>query len=362
MLKGKYTTRRRFYRVRLQRALLRTVLRRLHKWAPLREPRPGYTILIPCHHRLPEVLLPNLDLVAKQGLENLDRTVISFDTIESDRLREIAGRLEALYPQLCLEFRYQTPRQAAIIWKIGWAWVDIWLSYCKCLSAARTRYAMLHDMDAMLLRPGIVEERFAAMSRRGVEFLGTHWYIGNGNEAEDEMCFPVEMFVDVAFLRGRFKPVDMFNHVCMWNGRTVDFDVMLFPQTRGRRSLMPMPGEDMVHPGQVISQYVFLLSKAGYIPPERNNLFFIPYFLHLAGNQHVLLEHTQALEGALRTGIPFLGRRLNLVNLSALQVDWVEKQFSRVEQAIAGQMRPDVARYLRAIRRHAGGGSAGAAV
>src|SRR5688500_4847823 len=252
MLQGKYKSRVTFIKVRLQRALLRTVLRTLHSWEPLNDPQPGYTILIPCHHRLPEVLLPNLGLVARQGLSGLDKTVVSFDSVESPKLTEIADRLRGEYPQLRLEFVYQAPKQSRIIRKIGWAWVDIWLSYCKCLSAARTRYAMLHDMDAMLLRPGIIEERYAALVSREDQFLGTHWYVGNGNEAEDELCFPVEMFVDVAFLRERFRPVDMFNHVRVWNGRTVDFDVMLFPQTRGRRSLMPMPGEDMVHPGQVI--------------------------------------------------------------------------------------------------------------
>ena len=340
--------------MRLQRALLRAVLRTLHAWGPAEQLREGYTILIPCHHRLPEVLLPNLALVARQDLTNLDRTVVSFDAVQDERLSTIAERLQGEFPQLRLEFRYQTPRQAAVIRRIGWAWVDIWLSYCKCLSAARTRWAMLHDMDAMLLRPGIIEERFAALVERGDHFLGTHWYIGNGNEAEDRLCFPVEMFVDVAFLRSEFRPVDMFNHVCLWNGRTVDFDVMLYPQTRGRRSLLPMPGEDMVHPGQVISQYVFLLTRPGYIPPERNNLFFIPYFLHLAGDGAVLDQHTQALEVSKNSSVPFLGRVADLGRLTPIHVDWIGKQIGRIEQAIAGGLRGEVARYLGAIRSQVG--------
>ena len=357
MLQGKYKSRVTFTKVRLQRALLRTVLRTLHSWEPLKDPKPGYTILVPCHHRLPEVLLPNFALVARQGLTNLDKTVVSFDSVESPRLTEIADRLTGAYPELRLEFLYQSPSQAKIIRKIGWAWVDIWLSYCKCLSAARTRYAMLHDMDAMLLRPGIVEERYATLVSRGDQFLGTHWYVGNGNEAEDELCFPVEMFADVAFLREKFRAVDIFNHVCTWNGRTVDFDVMLFPQTRGKRSLLAMPGEDMVHPGQVISQYVFLLTRPGYIPPERNNLFFIPYFLHLAGEQAVLAEHTQALENSARTSVPFLGQVMDLSRLTPLHVDWIEKQIHRVENATVGETRQDVAAYVAAIRSQVQGRS-----
>ncbi len=263
------------------------------------------------------------------------------------------------FPQLRIEVLYQSPQQAKIIRRIGWAWVDIWLSYVKCLSAAQTRWAMLHDMDAMLLRPGIVEERFAAVVARGDQFLGTHWYIGNGNEAEDEMCFPVEMFVDVAFLRREFDPVDMFNHVCLWNGRTVDFDVMLWPQTRGKRSLLAMPGEDMVHPGQVISQYVFLQTKPGYIPPERNNLFFLPYFLHLAGNDTILGEHTRALASSPRSSVPFLGRTADLTRLSETHVTWVEKQVRRIEQALFGSVREEVAAYLEAIRSQVMGAKAG---
>lgn len=361
MLTGKYSSRLTFEKVRLQRAVLRALLRSLHRWQPLRDARPGYSILIPCHHRLAEVLLPNLRLVAQQGLPNLDRTVISFDSVPTPRLGELSEKLGREFPGLRLEVLYQSPAQAALIRKIGWAWIDIWLSYCKCLSAAQTRWAMLHDMDAMLLRPGIIERRFETIRQRGDQFLGTHWYVGNGNEPEDEMCFPVEMFVDVAFLRERFKPVHMFNHVQMWNGRTVDFDVMLYPQTRGKRSLLPMADEEMVHPGQVISQYVFLKTKPGYKLPERNNVFFVPYFLHLAGDPHILEQTTAALETSPSAAVPMLGAVADVSRLSRLHADWVLTQLRRVEEAIAGQVRPDVSRYLAAISRHAADNGAASA-
>ena len=106
----------------------------------------------------------------------------------------------------------------------------------------------------------------------------------------------------------------------------------------------------MVHPGQVISQYVFLLTKPGYIPPERNNLFFIPYFLHLAGDERVLAEHTKALETADRVAVPFLGRSADLSRLTPVHVEWIEKQVTRIEQALAGHLREGVHRYLAAIR------------
>jgi hypothetical protein len=110
----------------------------------------------------------------------------------------------------------------------------------------------------------------------------------------------------------------------------------------------------MVHPGQVISQCVFLLTRPGYIPPERNNLFFIPYFLHLAGDEAVLDQHTQALEVSERNSVPFLGRVADLGRLTPIHVDWIEKQIGRIEQATAGGLRGEVARYLGAIRSQVG--------
>ena len=354
MLRGKYTSRSRYLRARLQRSALRAVLRGLQSWGPPpKEPLPGYTIAIACHRRFPEMLIPNLRLLADQDLAHLDRVLIAFDGPREDKLAAVESRLRDQSPGVRFEFFYQSRFQARVIRTIGWAWVDIWLSYCKCLAATKTRYVLLHDMDAMLLKPGIVEERFAAIRERGDQFVGTHWYHSNGFDADDRMVFPVEMFADAAFLRSEFRPVDMFNHVSTYNGKTVDFDVMLYPQADARRSLLPLPDGDMVHPGQVISQYVFLTTRSGYVPPAANNLFFIPYFLHLAGDSEILDRHARALETNDRREVPFLGSRMDLSNFSMVHADWVDRQIRRIDGAIDGAVREDVDRYIRAVRSHA---------
>jgi hypothetical protein len=252
-------------------------------------PSPGYSIVVACHHRFPEMLIANLRLLARQDLTHMDRLIIVFDTVPDDRLAAIELRMLRDFPAFRIQFLYQTHYQARLLGLINWGWVDCWLSYCKGIDAATTRYVMLHDMDAMLLRQDIVEERFAAIRERDDQYVGQGWYVGNGIEERHQIVYIVELMFDAIFLKERFHPLDLFNQVTTLHGSRVHLDTLLYPQlVAGRRSVLPIAEDDMVHPSQVISQFSHLTNRRGYVPPAVNNLFFIPYFLQLAGGTYPL--------------------------------------------------------------------------
>ncbi len=351
MLEGKYRTRRAYYAAGAKRRALRGVIRHLARWAPLAEPKPGYTIVVACHARLAETVIPGLRLLARQELTHLDRTLVVFDARSDPRLRALAKRLVATFPSLRIECLYQTPAQAALLRAIAWGWVDCWLSYCTGIGRAATRHVMLHDMDAMLLRPDIVEERYRVILERGDHFLGTQWYEGNGIRSSSRLAYIVEMTLDAAFLRERFEPIDLFGRVVTLDGATADLDILLYPQLGARRSVSTPAQTDWVHPGQVISQYTYLINQPAYVPPATNNLFFIPYFLFLAEDWPELLEaQTDGLHAAGAESAPLLDRRLVMRQLTPVHLRWVIKQIVRLEQAIAGAARPEVRAYLEAIQ------------
>ena len=112
---------------------------------------------------------------------------------------------------------------------------------------------------------------------------------------------------------------------------------------------MPIPGDEMVHPGQVISQYTYLVNRKGYVPPDANNLFFIPYFLHLAGDPGPLEEVTESLLSDDLRRIAFLGHRMDMSRLSVAHLRWIVKQVVRLENAVAGGLRPVIRQYLETI-------------
>ena len=351
MLRGKYNTWWKYYRARLQRFLLRGMIRPLMHWGPMDQPSPGYTIVVACHARFPGMLIASLRLLAKQELINLDRVIVAFDAPRDETLVRAERRMCDEFPQLRISCLYQTPLQSRILRAIGWGWVDCWLSYCKGIAEATTRYVMLHDMDAMLLRPGLVEERYAAIRDRKDLFLGWGWYVGNGVRDSDKLAIIVELMLDAAYLRGRFRPINLFNQVTFYNGVTVDLDTLLYPQTAtDRKSILPISELEMVHPGQVISQFTYLVNKPGYIPPEGNNLIFIPYFLFLGGDSAVLTNFTEALSSSEPREVPFFGHRMDMTRLSVIHLKWVIKQTIRLENAVAGGVRPEVRQYLEAIR------------
>jgi len=350
MPQGKYKTWRAYYSARALRFLLRRLISRLARWEPISDPAPGYSLVVACHHRFPEMLIASLRLLVKQDLTHMDRLFVAFDSTRDDRLVTAENQMRLEFPQLRPHFLYQSPSQARFLRLIAWGWVDCWLSYCKGIGAVKTRHVMLHDMDAMLLRPNIIEERYSAICERGDHYIGYRWYTGAGVEESDQLAFIVELMLDAAFLRDQFRPLDLFNHVVFYNKKTVDLDTLLYPQaTAGRRSVVPISSEDMVHPSQVISQFTYLANREDYVPPPENNLFFIPYFLHLAGESGILEETTESLLLSDPRKIPFLGRCMDMSQLSITHYRWIIKQIIRLENAVAGSLRPVVRRYCEAI-------------
>ena len=166
-----------------------------------------------CHWRFPEMLIASLRLLAQQDLTHLSHLVIAFDAPRGATLEAAARRMAAEFPHLRPSFVYQSPLQARILKAINWGWVDCWLSYSKGIAEVSTRHVMLHDMDAMLIRPGIVEERYAIIRERGDQFLGYKWYLTNGIVKEDRLVVIVEMMFDAEFLRSKCRPIDLFNRI-----------------------------------------------------------------------------------------------------------------------------------------------------
>jgi hypothetical protein len=351
-MQGKYANYPKYLTARLQRGLLRASIRRLLAWEALDDPKPGFSIVIACSAEFPRMLIGNFRFLARQDLTGLDQTIVAFDGPPSETLDAFEREANAAFPQLKLMCLHQTEREAAMLKRIAWGWVDCWLSYAKGLASVRTRSVMLHDMDAYLIRPNLVADRFAAFQSRGDAFMGIRWYQGNGVEEKDRLAYIVEMWLDAQHLRRHFKPINLFNHVTMFEGRSVDFDTLLYPQVvLGSRSVMELSEEHWVHPSQVISQYTYLRRGGVYAAPATNNLFWIPYFMYLSDDREIFERHLAPLRNANGRPIEFLGGKMDASKLSRVHFDWIAKQMHRTESAAFGGMRPEVRGYLDAIEQ-----------
>lgn len=348
-MQGKYTNPLKYLAARLSRIPLRTAIRPLVRWSPLLEPRDGYTVIIGCSTQLVGMLGVNLRMVAAQRRENLAEVIIVFDRRRSEAHAALEARLRQDHPDLPVRFLYYSLAQERVARIIRWGWVYSWMSWCKGIAQTTTRYAVLHDFDAILIRPDVLEERYTEIRRRGHEFIGVRNYEGNGVQASDNLVTTFELIFDAVFVRRTFRPIEIFNHVTTFNGRTVDFDTFLYAESRyGTRSVLPVHEEDMVHPSQMICQYVD--HQNGRLPAiEPNNLLLIPYFMYLSGDPNPLRRQFRDLRQRRGRSVLCFDRPADLSRLSASHAAWLTKQSLRLERAIAGEPREEVRSYFEEI-------------
>lgn len=349
----KYRSNLAYARAKASREALRLLIRPLASWRPMQSPEDGYTLIIATFAPLAGVLPANFSLLAKQDLTGLREVIVSMDDAASEALRKVEAAVANVLP-VPTRVLYRTRAQANVLRAVNWGWVNCWLNYVESLAACRTRYALLHDMDAMLIDESFLARRWARISAaEAPKYLAIRWYEGNGITAEDRVGYVVDLALDVAWLRQKHRPIDAFNHVAKVGGRRVEWDTLLYPQHLDRSTgIMPVEDGHWVHPSQVASQYMYLRRFGTYRPSRPCTLPWIPYLLDLSGEPDVLETHRRALLEAPTTAIPFLGGTLDLTGHLREQTQWTAKQMFRLEEAIFGTVRPIVRQYTEALGRH----------
>ncbi|MGD9789361.1 MAG: hypothetical protein AB7Q00_06215 [Phycisphaerales bacterium] len=342
----------RFARKSLSRTALRMYIRGLSSWTPLENPVDGYTVIIGCAHRLASMLWANLEFLCRLDLTGCDKILCVVDCTLAERPAGFEERAREIAGERPLEFVYYSQAQVDRARRVDWGWVYSWLSWTLGISRTRTRYAMLHDFDALLLRPGLLRERADAIKARGVEYLGIDWYSGLGVIESDRLVRTFEMMFDAAFVRERFKAIDLFNRMGRRGERRVEFDTFLHAETRaGTRDVLPMEESELVHPSQMICQYVD--HRAGRFVPGNNNLFMIPYYNFIGGSPEELRALVSIIEKG-ETVVPLWGRGVDLSKMKPIHALWMVHMSERLERALGREgdaMDEHVRRYFHGLKR-----------
>jgi hypothetical protein len=349
-MRGKWRNPIRFRIAQAMRAVLRAVLRTTIRWRPLDRPQPGYTIVIGCKRELPVLLDATLLCLSKQDLSSVRRTLAVFDCRPTDSLIAHCRRLAERYPQLHLEPTFYSPWQCAVAQRVNLPWVYCWLSWMIGLRDCQTRHMLIHDLDAMLLDADLLEPRYRKAVASDAQWFGEAVYHQNGVVDADGVVTTWELLIDAAFVRDCFTPIDLFHNVKHYKGRSVDFDITLWAQLQaGRSAYEAIDREKMVHPTQVIQQYTNLIRAGRYRAPARNNLPFLPYFMHIGGDDTALMDYARRYVSQPRDRMPFMGAKLDMSQLTDDHVRWITVQIERIERALFGRVRDDVTEYLAAL-------------
>jgi len=331
--------------------LLRVILPWTLRWKPIESVHEGYSIIIGCNAPLASMLAGNLEMIRRQNRENLKQIHIVFDRTRGNIDETFETSVKKRFAELPLEFHYYTSFQALVAHAACSPWVYCWMSWCIAIAAVQTRYVFLHDFDAMLIRPDFCEDRYHTIRKLGVEYLGIQIYRWGDVAADSKYVQTFEMIFNSAFVRERFKPITLFNQFRRVNGKTIELDSFLDAQfLAGKRDMVPALVDDLVHPGQVISQFLRLMHYRGYVPPEKNNLFWVPYFIMVGGDSTCLDDLSKQMATTQRY-VTFFGKRMDLRELSAEHVKKMTTEMLTLEQAVAGTIRPDIAEFLDRIAR-----------
>ena len=199
-------------------------LKNLVEWQPLTNPEEGLTVVIGCMAALPDVAVMNLNLIRRMSTPSLKEVVLVFDRPASQMPDGLMARIEEAQGDVPVTVLNYTEHQYEVARSIQWGWVYAWMSWSTGIAHCKTRHVLLHDLDAMPVKPDFFERRYQLAKGSGKAFFGIRWYKGNGIEPEDHLTTTFEMVLDAQVMRAKTRPIDGFNDIRMYMGKSVDLD------------------------------------------------------------------------------------------------------------------------------------------
>ncbi|NRB09172.1 MAG: hypothetical protein HRU34_20045 [Richelia sp.] len=340
-----------------QYAYLRTILRTIARWSPLKDPEEGYTVIIGVPWQLWELI--DIPLLSLQGadMSSCREVILAVDTTEAqlkqkygtDRVAKTLENYADLQPRLL----YYNEWQNLICRVLRWNWVDCWLTWVIGLAKTNTRFALLHDFDAVVIDPEFCEKHFKMIAETDRAFVGVQIDKAFDYYQGDKVFRTIELMLDASLVRSLFAPVDLFNRPRRLRKARILCDILRDIQLRlprQKRLFHKLEEDQIVHPSQVVSQWHQLREATGsFTPIDYSPLFVIPYFRHLTGDSTSLISLTENLRAGNMV-IEFEGNSLDLSSLNETGRDWIAKQIERLDIYFSGTVTEIVKTYCEQIR------------
>ncbi len=330
----KYKTYLPFLIAKIHKNIKRYKISKLFSWEPLPPLESGCTAIIGMCSRMPYVLGANLYCLNKSQWESLKEVIITVDAEKGALPDGFEEDIIQQFPQLKITFFYYNRQQAELTAKVNDPYIYSWLSWGTCMNHVRTKTVLIQDYDALVLSGNALEKRYHAFIESGAKIQGITWCKISGFEAKDHLATTFEAFLDVNWIRS-FPPVMGYNRVGLLNGRKVDYDTYLDIQANhtpeNQRTIRPMSEEELVHPSQMITQYMRFKNSPGKALPCFS-VIMTPFFYFLSGQENAITNATQALkqENPERVNLLSDGVLINLSQLETKAVDFMLKLMIQV--------------------------------
>lgn len=349
--KGKYGNPLVYRLAKLRRDHMRRRLAPLVSWSDHPLADDAYTLVVGCRHDLKPMARALCRFLQAQQRDHQAQTILVFDTTRDAEIDAFERQITADFPELNVVVDCYSPEQLAVAEDYRLPWVYCWLSWAIAFRRAATRYVLIQDLDAYLLDRGILERSFSRIRDEGAQFLGDQFYHYNGLTEEDRCLATWELMFDLAYVRERFPPIDLFHRVGRVGARRVDFDIMLYAQLQGgKRVKAPLDRDGFVHPAQTVHEFTEMRRLGPAYPPNNWSILMIPYFFELGGDPAPLAALTEAITQSPPNDVPYFDSSLDLRALvPGNRADFLRVQIERIEQHQSGGVREPVRQYLHAL-------------
>jgi hypothetical protein len=257
----------------------------------------------------------------------------------------LTGDLERRSGDACtnfpVRFLYYDRAQFETAERFCHPWIFAWLSWCVGLAHCRTKHALLHDYDALVMSK-LLACRYEMFVESGQIIQGLKHFYAPGLSKEDGLACTTDAFVDVEWMRS-FPPIRHFNKAKTYKGRLLNYDTTLEVQhtelSRDQRGVVPMPFEDLIHPSQMVCQFTDFRRFPGKALPCFS-IPVIPLYEYLSVGTEAVAHAISQLRNRTSKCFPFLaeGLRVNFEKLDVANVDWCLKQM--VQACIGRKVEP----------------------
>ena len=216
------------------------------RWPRRAAERDGYTILIPVPGDLPVFTHLALAGLARQDATDRAEIIVIPDRITPE-FEATFQESAAQYPPGAVRIAPIAPKGRALQRVSGQPYLNHFLQVFHGTNAARTRYALLHDVDLFINDVDFFARRYRRCRDDDLAWLGlelahdAEWYEGQG---VGPVLATWELMFDLEWVR-HFPPWQVHGHRNAVNGAEFVFDTMDYPQVhtpRERRRLDEAPG------------------------------------------------------------------------------------------------------------------------
>lgn len=350
-----------------RREVLRSVARRvvgaLTPWPRMRDPQPGYSIILGVPWGLRHLLGVNLRFIARTDLTGLSRLFVVFDRTERPGAEDLIEAARRDHPDLPMEFCFYPPRAGRLVERIDVSTFYNSMNNVTALSRCPTRWALLHDFDLYPLVPNYFRDVVDKMERESLRFCGLEATNFDGLSDADMILGTWCLGMDAQWLRNERRPHEIFHRMGTVGGRRVNLDPYSWLQSREpRRALVgTIDHTAAAHVRNLCSTHLrFTTGRPAKVVWRLHYLWYLEWLAGGEGIEAGRMERaTRLMREASAPVLEIDGYRADFAGTDPTCANVLRDELGRMESFLVGSMRPPVAEFVAAfaafLQRHAQG-------